>query len=1153
MGGTLGAGGLGGGGGAGDPATNGTANTGGGGGGNLNNTGDLGGTGGSGIVIISAPTSESITATGGTHTVSGGNDIWKFTSSGTWTPTTGGTSSGYSYYRAITVSSNTSIASGTNANFPMLFSGTYSWLEPTSNGGRIQNLTTAPNGSQEPADLIFTTSAPTQSGNVWNCGTSLNFETESYSSSTGAINDWVNIPSLAAGQVIYSCYGNSIITTDQSHPSSTWNSSYAGVWHLANGTTLSGFDSTINGNNGTVTGATATTGQIDGGGNFVATDNPTIIAPNASSLNITSQITVEGWIYWTSLYYGWSNAIAKTANGDSTGYGFYTYGSGSQMDFQVGGSQLISTTGLSFNTWYHIVGTYDGTSMIIYLNGVPNTTTPKTGSIPTNTYPFYISDNESNGGDYWNGKIDEVRISNTARSSSWILTEYNNQNSPSTFYAVGSEQGAATPTAPTAPGSFTVGSPTTSTISLSWASSTPNNGATISFYAIHRGTSTSTMPQVATTSALTLTNASLTASTTYYYYVTAQDSVGNISASSSVASGTTTSSHASTVGVLVVAGGGGGGEYAGGAGGAGGVLYDASHTVTATTYTVTVGAGGPGANSGGGTSGNNSVFDTITANGGGGGGGNDGVSGGSGGGGGSFSGAGGAGTAGQGHNGGAATGANGGGGGGAGSVGASTGGNGGSGLAYSISGSSVYYGGGGGGSDDAGSPGTGGIGGGGTGAGIDYSNGVSGTANTGGGGGGTWYGAYGGNGGSGIVIISAVIGVVSNPTTAGGTHTTNSGNDIWTFTSSGTWTPTFGGSGSSPTITSFGALPTVVASAGTSTLSWNITNASSVAITPGTLSTSTLIGSWTVNPTSTTVYTITATNANGTSTATTSVSVSGASTTYSISSSSTAHWAWNDEIGWIDFYTTNTVTVTPTQLTGYASSSVGPVSLDCATSPSGNICGTSNYKVANDGSGNLSGWAWNDKVGWISFYWGNASANPTATTTALCQSYGSNYCGVQFNPTTGIFSGWAWNDDIGWISFNCSNTSSCYTSQFDVVTALGNSSSTGAVGTLDSETLDTGVTSGAEINSVTWQGNQPPGTLVGFQFAVSNSSSGPWNFTGPDGTSGTMYVGLADAPIPLSNYSSLSGRYFRYRIILSTNAAQTVSPRVQGVDVNWSP
>ena len=40
----------------------------------------------------------------------------------------------------------------------------------------------------------------------------------------------------------------------------------------------------------------------------------------------------------------------------------------------------------------------------------------------------------------FNGLIDEVRLSSTARSSDWILTSYNNQSSPSSFYNVGAEE-----------------------------------------------------------------------------------------------------------------------------------------------------------------------------------------------------------------------------------------------------------------------------------------------------------------------------------------------------------------------------------------------------------------------------------------------------------------------------------------------------------------------------------------------------------------------------------------------------------------------------------------------------------------------------------------------------------------------------------------
>jgi hypothetical protein len=268
--------------------------------------------------------------------------------------------------------------------------------------------------------------------------------------------------------------------------------------------------------------------------------------------------------------------------------------------------------------------------------------------------------------------------------------------------------------------------------------------------------------------------------------------------------------------VLVVAGGGGGGAYAAGAGGgAGGVIYNSAYQLTsAAAVTVTVGAGGVGqvytvSNQ---TSGNNSVFGSLTAIGGGyggaGWGGNVGANGGSGGGGAGYDGtqgtytiAGGTGTAGQGNNGGLGRGISGnrgaaGGGGGAGQVGGdsttNSSGNGGNGSPFSISGTSTYYGGGGGGGDyGSANGGTGGLGGGGNVSGGNNSGipGYPGTANTGGGGGGSrsatsdsW---NGGNGGSGIVIVR----YPGLPAATGGTITYLNGYTIHTFTTSGTFTP----------------------------------------------------------------------------------------------------------------------------------------------------------------------------------------------------------------------------------------------------------------------------------------------------------------------------------------------------------------------------
>lgn len=232
---------------------------------------------------------------------------------------------------------------------------------------------------------------------------------------------------------------------------------------------------------------------------------------------------------------------------------------------------------------------------------------------------------------------------------------------------------------------------------------------------------------------------------------------------------------------LVIAGGGGGGNTIAGGGGAGGYRTSfgtsggnsSAESIfsfsTGTNYTVTVGAGGPGGpatGSGGtghssGSKGSDSVFSTITSEGGGYGaeytstGGN----GGSGGGGGAAGAQpGGTATANQGSNGGSGSGATsdlGGGGGGAGGAGGN--GTGGAGLSLSITGSSVCRAGGGGGGARTGvaSAGTATCGGGNGSA--DNTTASNATSNSGGGGGGGGWtsaaGGAGGNGGSGLVVL----------------------------------------------------------------------------------------------------------------------------------------------------------------------------------------------------------------------------------------------------------------------------------------------------------------------------------------------------------------------------------------------------------------
>lgn len=279
------------------------------------------------------------------------------------------------------------------------------------------------------------------------------------------------------------------------------------------------------------------------------------------------------------------------------------------------------------------------------------------------------------------------------------------------------------------------------------------------------------------------------------------------------------------------------------------------------------------------------------------------------------------------------------------------------------------------------------------------------------------------------------------------------------------------------------------------------------------------------------------------------------------------HFAWEDMTGWWNFYDTNTVEVTNTKLTGYASSSFGAVSLDCATSPNGNICTSGNdyYGVCNgpatnrgpegncpDGNagGVLYGWEWNDEIGWISFNCADIGACAT-----------SNYK-VQIDGS-GVFSGYAWNDVVGWISFNCANYSGCGTSDYRVAT---NWDATSTVGYLESSIFDTEKTEGSLLNNIVWQGTDPGAeSCVSFQIAASQSPSGPWSYIGPSGTGADYYgatcetapnggVGCApdDAAICINKNDFINYRYLRYKVRLQSTLIQE-SPLITDIILNWSP
>ncbi len=326
------------------------------------------------------------------------------------------------YYRTLTLDQPASDLT----DFPVLFTGTYTYLKTVANGGKVENA----NGY----DIrFFSDSALT---------TLLAFERVFWDATTGVVEFWVKIPTLtsASAKIIYLAYGNSGISSDQQNASGVWSNGFNAVYHLPNGTTLTANDSTSNGNNGTLTNTpTAIAGQIDGAANFVAASNQYVDIQNPASLQITGDITVEAWVNLTTR--DSMNTVIAKFTGFPGSYLFdFVFG---QVRFLINsagvGDLILGSTVVNASQWYYVVAvhTTSGT-MDIYLNGTSDAAqvTGGSASISNTSDHVFIAFRAAS---LFNGSIDEVRISSTNRTATWIATCYSNQNDPANFYIIGSE------------------------------------------------------------------------------------------------------------------------------------------------------------------------------------------------------------------------------------------------------------------------------------------------------------------------------------------------------------------------------------------------------------------------------------------------------------------------------------------------------------------------------------------------------------------------------------------------------------------------------------------------------------------------------------------------------------------------------------------
>ncbi|RKY54763.1 MAG: hypothetical protein DRP89_04610, partial [Candidatus Neomarinimicrobiota bacterium] len=152
--------------------------------------------------------------------------------------------------------------------------------------------------------------------------------------------------------------------------------------------------------------------DFDGGNDYVDCGND-------PSLDITDAITVEAWIYPRGLdAWGWKRIVEKNSWIKDGWTFFHSRFYNSELYVDIDGDCVNSSQIISENQWQHVVFTYNSVNLKIYYNGKEVYSAPKVYTL-SSTNPLIVG-HANGGGDYFNGKIDEVRIWNVALDSTTI-------------------------------------------------------------------------------------------------------------------------------------------------------------------------------------------------------------------------------------------------------------------------------------------------------------------------------------------------------------------------------------------------------------------------------------------------------------------------------------------------------------------------------------------------------------------------------------------------------------------------------------------------------------------------------------------------------------------------------------------------------------
>jgi len=150
--------------------------------------------------------------------------------------------------------------------------------------------------------------------------------------------------------------------------------------------------------------------SFDGTGDYVLAS-----AASTPSFGV-GEFTIEGWIYMDNLS-GNQIIVDRYASGNSQSFQLYYRSTGTSLTFYVGSSVLLqdpSSSTISAQTWHHIAVTRDGSNNVrLYVDGLKKAQSTSTVNFDS-TIDLYLSARATSSTNYFNGYMQDVRLSNKA-------------------------------------------------------------------------------------------------------------------------------------------------------------------------------------------------------------------------------------------------------------------------------------------------------------------------------------------------------------------------------------------------------------------------------------------------------------------------------------------------------------------------------------------------------------------------------------------------------------------------------------------------------------------------------------------------------------------------------------------------------------------